>query len=447
MSVAIGRKDAAECRTVFNSALRIQSALGALALLATFLISATAPWMAGNDADAKLFAQVVLVLGAGVALSFPARVYGGVLEAELRFDVRAALSLVSLIARTCLFVWVVLTGRGLVALAWSGTLANLPELILQIVFARREAPWARLLSHSTDTGETRSLISYSVYSSLSYVADILRFQVDPFVITAFLGLAAVTHYRVASVFAQYYLQTIIISVGMLWPVLSRLYGSGEKQRLNEVFLSGTKLACCISVFICMGLISWGKFFIWRWMGISYEDGYLPLLALSLAVLFDVSQKPSIDLLFATFKNRLYVWINWAEGILNLILSCIFVRWLGLFGVALGTLVAAFIVRVLWQPRLICKANQISYSGYMKFLSKNVLISGLTSALAIVLSSWGLRPNYFFLFISALFATAVYVALSWKFIFSDRERQLLLSAVQRGKKLTPNDLEPVEVSLP
>jgi ABC-type sugar transport system permease subunit len=84
---------------------------------------------------------------------------------------------------------------------------------------------------------------------------------------------------------------------------------------------------------------------------------------------------------------------------------------------------------------------------MKFLSKNVLISGLTSALAIVLSSWGLRPNYFFLFISALFATAVYVALSWKFIFSDRERQLLLSAVQRGKKLTPNDLEPVEVSLP
>lgn len=447
MSVAIGRKDARECRTVFNSALRIQSALGVVALLATVVIAAAAPWIGKNAADARLFSEVVLVLGIGVAISFPARVYGGVLEAELRFDIRAALALMSLVLRTGLFVWVVLSGRDLVALAWCATLANVPELVLQIGLARRQAHWAQILSAPVDTREARSLISYSLYSSLSYFADILRFQIDPFVITAFIGLAAVTHYRVATVFAQYYLQIIIISIGMLWPVLSRLHGRGEKHRLDEVFLSGTKLSCCVSVFVSMGLIAWGKSFIARWMGNSYQDGYLPLVALSVAVLWDVSQKPSIDLLFATFKNKLYVWINWAEGILNLILSCVLVRSFGLLGVALGTLIAAFIVRVLWQPRIVCKANQMSYSGYMKFFTKNILISALASGLAIALSSWGLRPNYFLLLISALFATAVYAALSWKFILSQRERQLLLGAVQRRKKLTENDLAPIEASIP
>jgi O-antigen/teichoic acid export membrane protein len=55
MSVAIGRKDARECRTVFNSALRIQSALGVVALLATVVIAAAAPWIGKNAADARLF--------------------------------------------------------------------------------------------------------------------------------------------------------------------------------------------------------------------------------------------------------------------------------------------------------------------------------------------------------------------------------------------------------
>jgi O-antigen/teichoic acid export membrane protein len=40
--VAIGRGDPAECRTVFNTALRIQSLLGCVALLVTVLIAAAA---------------------------------------------------------------------------------------------------------------------------------------------------------------------------------------------------------------------------------------------------------------------------------------------------------------------------------------------------------------------------------------------------------------------
>lgn len=437
MSVALGRKDEQGCRSVFNTALRIQSVLGACALVATFVIAATAPWICENADDAKLFSIVILVLGCGVALSFPARVYGGVLESELRFDIRAALGLVSLVLRTGFFVWVILSGRGLLALAWSATLANVPELLLQIIVARRKANWARILPGSIDRHETRSLISYSFFSSLAYVADILRFQVDPFVITAFIGLAAVTHYRVASVFAQYYLQIIIISVGMLWPILSRLHGRGEKKRMDEVFFSGTKFACCVSVFISMGLIGWGKFFIRRWMGNSYEDGYLPLVALSLAVLLDVSQKPSIDLLFATFKNRVYVWINWGEGLLNLLMSCLFVQWFGLFGVALGTLTAAFIIRMLLQPWWVCRVNGVDYPAYMKFLMKNLLASACLSAIAIAISAWGLRPNYLFLVASAAFASIAYAGMSWKFIFDERERDLIYSAIS-GKKKVADD---------
>src|SRR3989442_5597740 len=142
MSVAIGRKDQDECRTVFNTALRIQTVLGGIALLVTVAIAAAAPWICRSPEDAQLFSRIIIILGVAVALGFPARVYGGVLEAELRFDIRAGLGLLSLALRTGLFVWVILAGSGLLALAWAAGIANTTSTALLILFSRRGDTWA-----------------------------------------------------------------------------------------------------------------------------------------------------------------------------------------------------------------------------------------------------------------------------------------------------------------
>ena len=96
---------------------------------------------------------------------------------------------------------------------------SLPVAALQVWFGRREARSARIES-TFKTDKIRRLFSYSIYSFASYLADILRFQVDPLVISGLIGLAAVTHYRVASIFSQqYFLQVLVLSVGVLGPSL------------------------------------------------------------------------------------------------------------------------------------------------------------------------------------------------------------------------------------
>ena len=231
---------------------------------------------------------------------------------------------------------------------------------------------------------------------------------------------------------------------MLWPVLSRLHGQGDQNRIQEVVFSGTKLACCLSVFICLGLIAWGKPFIIRWMGSGYEDGYMPLVALSLAILLDVCQKPSIDLLHATFKNRVYVWINWTEAILNLVFSLVLARPLGIFGVALGTLIAAFLVRIVLQPWCMCRATGLSYFGYMTFLGKNLILCSCVAGAAIASSAWGLKPNYPWLLSSAFCATVIYSAGSWIAILDRRERALILGALTGNR--SQRDIKPASVSI-
>jgi O-antigen/teichoic acid export membrane protein len=351
-----------------------------------------------------------------------------VLDALVRFDIYGWLGLLGLVLRTGLIIGAILRGGGLLALAWMTLLASLPVFALQIWFARREAPWVRIENVPVDSKRTKSLFSYSVYTFVAYVADILRFQIDPLVISGFIGLAAVTHYKIAGVLAQYYLQIIVLSVGMLQPVLSRLHGTGDRVRLERVFFFGTKISIWISMFICLALICWGKPFIARWMGLQYEDAYWPLVVLSVAVLLDVGQKPSIDLLYATFKHRFYAYLNFSEGVINLLFSLALARPFGILGVALGTLIGACVMRAVIQPWWVCKVSGLHYLDYLKFVGGNLLRCSVMTSAAIVLAAWGLRPSYPWLVTSAICAMAIYAAGSWLVVFTGSERKQVLAAI-------------------
>lgn len=444
--IALGRNDHVECRSVFNTALRINMWLGGIALVATGVIAASTPLFCHSSSDARVFAQVIVILGINTAIGFPSRVFGGVLEAQLRFDIQSWLSILGVVLRSGLAVCVILAGGGLLGLAWVTLLPSLPIAALQVWFAMREAHWARLGAEK-QTDRVRKLFSYSIYTFLSYLADILRFQVDPVVISGLIGLAAVTHYRVAGVFTQqYFLQVVVLAVGILNPVLSRLHGAGNRSRLEEVFFFGTKLSCCLSVFVCFGLIGWGKPFIARWMGMKYEDAYVPLIILALSVLLDVGQRTSIDLLYATFRHRFYTYMNWVEGAINLGFSLALARPLGVVGVAMGTLIGALIVRALVQPWWVCKVSGLHYGKYMLFLGKTMSCCVGLMGLAIAAAMWGIRPNYALLIASTVCAAAVYAAGSWLIILSPRERELILAAVldRRRRKVPSTAAEAVLV---
>jgi len=442
MSIAIGQKDEKECRAVFNAALRIQTLLGGIAALVTVALAAAAPWLSRSPADAALFWRVIAILGMSMAIQFPFRAYSGLLEAELRFDILSALGIIAIVLRTGLIVWAVFHGGGLLAIAWITLLSNLPGIALQIGFAKRQASWATIERSSIAPERAKNFFSYSIYTFLTSIADILRFQVDSLVVAGLIGLVAVTHYRVASVFARYYIDVVVSVVGLLQPILSRLHGAQDRQNMEKVFFFATRASLCVSIFIGFSLIGWGRPFIARWMGPNYLDAYWPLVILSFAVLLDVGQNPSISLLYATFNHRFYTYLNCTEGVLNLALSLALAKSLGVLGVALGTLIAAFLVRVVAQPFWVCKAIGLSYGHYMRFLGVSILRCGGLTCAVIAIASWGLRPSYPWLIASAICATALYAVGSWYLVFSQPERDQFLAVLTSRRKVR-DELAPVE----
>ncbi len=428
IAAALGRGDLEACNGVVAASLRFFLAVGIVVLLLSGAVAACAPWFAASAGEAALFSQLILILGVSTAISFPSRVFTGFLIANLRYDLMVGAELVALALRTGLILSVLLLGHGLVAMAWATFTGGLTAMFLQAWLTARKYPWLSLRLSVPERGLTRSLASYSFFSFAGQISDRLRFQADPVVISVFVGLAAVTHYRIAGVLTQQFIVLTVALTGVFAPLFSRLYGARDWQGLRTSFFLATRVSICVATFLAFGLIVWGKPFILHWMGPAYLDAYLPLLILTVAVTFDLWQAPSVDLLYAIAKHRYYAALNSVEGLLNLVLSLWLVRRYGMVGVALGTLGAMALMRLAVQPIWVCRLSGVPYRVYTKTAGSALGGTVLAAGLVWLLCAWAISPDYWRLAGSAAAALSLYTFLVLFLVFGSADRLRIWSAL-------------------
>lgn len=429
VAVALGRGDREACNGVVAASLRFFLAVGLLVLLLSGVAAAGASWMAGSAGDAAFFSQIILILGVSTAASFPSRVFTGFLIANLRYDLMVGAELVALALRTSLILSVLLLGHGLVAMAWATFAGGMSAMLLQAWLTLRKYPWLRLRLNPPGAGVARSLASYSIFSFAGQVSDRLRFQADPVVISMFVGLAAVTHYRIAGTLAQQFIVLTVAVTGVFAPLFGRLYGACDFAGMRTTFFFATKVSICVASFLGFGLIGWGKPFISRWMGPAYLDAYAPLVILTLAITFDLWQAPSVDLLYAIAKHRAYAVLNSVEGVLNLGLSLWLVRRYGMVGVALGTLGAMTVMRLAVQPIWVCRLSDLPYRTYVKTVASALGGALAAASLAWLTCAWAISPGYWRLAGSAGAALCVYGLGVLFLVFSSGERRRVWLALR------------------
>jgi|SRR5579872_1371288 len=425
---SLGAADHDECNRVFNTSLQLYLVLGAVALLLSMGMAALAPRFTTHPGDAFLFRRLILILGMSIGLMFPSRVYKGVLEAHLRFDIASGLDLLSLSLRTALIFPVLDAGYGVLGLAWTTLLAGIPSFLLQIYFAHKQLPFLRINRRFWKRTTARSLFSYSSYSLIANLANVLRFKLDAVVVAGYISLAAVTHYRIGSVLTQYFFDLMSAMMGVFPAVFSRQDGARAYEEMNRTFFFASKLAICISSFIGFGMLMWGRAFIIRWMGPKYADSYAVLLILVIGVTISLWQGPSISLLFGISKHKVFAICNALEGVANLGLSLWLVRSYGMYGVALGTLFPMVVNKLFVQPVYVCWVAKIDFWEYVRRSGRTLAVVAGALVIPFLLSVKFIQPNYKVLFGIGLLSALTYGICLWLFEFSPMETQILRRAI-------------------
>ncbi len=335
------------------------------------------------------FKSVVLLLGLAAGLTFPSSVFGTIVMAHERYVAANFVSVISALMRAGMTVLLLVRGKGLVGVASATLVGAMFGLGANYLIFRYLTPWIRISFARAKWGVLWTLLSYGGLATVIKVADIMRMNLDSFVIGKLVGIAEVGIYGIAALIIRYILRFIATGMGVLTPRFAALDGANEHSQLQDLFVRSLSVSALLSFGCAMLAVVFGGRFIVLWVGEGFEDAIPVLLILASAYGFALAQNPAIGLMYALNKHSYYAAVTILEAIANLVISILLAPRYGIIGVALGTAIPMLIVKLLVQPIYVCRIINMKVKDYAIQI---VLPAVVALVIAIIAYKEGMMTN-------------------------------------------------------
>ena len=402
-----------------SAALWVRLQISALALFISAILAFVFPHIfiipSNYVADAR---KAILIVGLTTAATMALGVLGAVISALNRYDLQNYVNLLQTAIRVIGIVVVLRGGHGIVAIALCELTSVLVGKIVQVVIARKLYPELRINLGKPKKETLRKIWSYSAYTFLTTIAVQLVYQTDNVVVGAFVSAVAVTYYSIANSLCRYASQIITSMSGTFTPAASTYEAAGDTSSLLKLYRNGTRAMLVVSLPMMGTLAIRGSTFIGLWMGPKYaHSSGLVLTILSIPLFFSFANQTAVAIAFGTEQHKQMAWWAVGEGLSNLVLSVVLVRWYGIYGVAIGTLVPSLIVQLGFWPRYISKLVGLSPLEVLWNIWRPILLAAIPFAVV----TWALDdltvvhslPTFFVQVLGASFVFFVTIALTFK----------------------------------
>lgn len=366
----------------------------------------------------------VFLVALSVAVTFPGALFSGALASLSRYDLLNLRTIATMALQAVLFWCAIVAGHGLVALA-------LIMLITKTVGYAFEFWQSWRLYHGFAFGLYRrnfrdtllTLLSFSVFAFLLSIASRLILWSDNLVVAFVLGPAAVTFYAIAGNLVDNG-RSIMSSITSVFVPLATSYDAqGNKQKLQQLLIEGSRATLLVIYPIAVGFFVLGSSFISLWMGPKYaKESTAVLIVLAVPLLFNPMQSTCNQILYAINKHRYYSLMIVLEAILNLALSIVLARKIGILGVAWGTLIPELLIGACVVPAYTARKLQASLARYYWRSWGSVLAAALPYLFAILVFRWAGVPSSWTGFTASVAGSLIVYGVSiWQFSLSRTER--------------------------
>ncbi|HEX7962840.1 MAG TPA: oligosaccharide flippase family protein [Terriglobales bacterium] len=317
-------------------------------------------------ADLQRTAQIAIVLcGSSLAVALLSGVFAAVLAALHRFDLISVVTMCHAIARATGTVFLLRSGHGIAALAvWELSVTLLSGTAL-VILSRKSYPQLRISLGWPKREVLRSLWTYSSYAFIINITVQIIYYTDNLVVGAFVSAAAVAVYAIGGGIVEI-LRNINSSLTATFaPVASNFEAHRQYDRLRQLLRQGTRCSLLITLPIATALYFRGSTFIGLWMGAQYAvpSGRI-IKILLLAQMFAIANATAGNIVYGLDKHKRVVPWACAEAACNLLFSILLVHRIGVEGVAWGTVIASWIVHLVFWPYYISRILSISVIGHI-----------------------------------------------------------------------------------
>ena len=315
------------------------TAIGALCLIVTAVLAWRVDHLFNIDPEQTETARnVLLITGSYLSVRFAFAIFGSVVYGFQRYYLNNAVSIGISLAVAAVNVGVLGAGHGLVTLVASTTAVRLLSLGLFTWNAYRVYPGLSVRPSLFRRSRLQEVTGFSVYMLVLDWSAKLNYSSDAMVIGAMLDTTAVAMWTIGQRLAQFTQHLTNQLNDALFPSVVDSDAAQRQDRLQAILVQGTKLSLALAAPLCLGLIYLADPLIASWVGPQFSASVLPAQILLTVVLVRVSTASANLILRGAGQHKLLAVTNATAAMVNIGLSIVLVRPLGLPGVALGTII-------------------------------------------------------------------------------------------------------------
>jgi O-antigen/teichoic acid export membrane protein len=438
----IARENYSRAKELIATALWLYSVIG---LIAVVVGAGFAPFflaifkIPSNEVNETFLALIFSAIGLGI--SFPASVTTAVLRGLQRFDLLNWISIVGTLINTLAIVLVLALGWGIL-----GIIAiNIPLTVIMQIPAvwmiHRAAPKLQFGFQGANRSDVRKVFGFSSVLFLINLSSLLQQKTDEIVVGTFLPTSSITPYSIAHRLSD--LPQILTDqfLKVIMPLASQLSVDQYRSKLQNLLIISTRLTLALFLPVGIAIMIMAKPFIRAWVGEDYAGYSYLVTLLTLAGLVNTILWPAGSILQGIERHRILGYAALGSGVMNLLISLMLVRSLGLTGVALGTLIPAILETMIVLPYTWFALN-VDWRTALKNIFLITLIPAIPQTVSLFLLRELFHPASLF-GVAMVIGVGVFIYLGIYFLLGSNleERKFSLSLLGSSWRLLQRYLHP------
>jgi O-antigen/teichoic acid export membrane protein len=429
---ATGDREAAN--RLVSTALGLFGVAAVIAVVAGTVISLNLQRFAQTPSDYVHEASVaVFIAGITVGISLVSGVYGAAIAGLQRFDLLNTIDLTGEALRAAAIFYFVGNGGGLITLATLQLCVVTLRGTAYVIATHRLQPWMQVARRFYDRLTRQEILSFSAYTFILHASAMVLFSSDALVIAAIMPVTQVAFFVIGGNLSQVAMQVQSGVSRVIYPLVSSRQASHGLGAASLLIRKSVRLSTIIVLPIVLTFLTRGPTFIGLWMGPKYMStagAVLQILALGQCVFMSYQVLGISIMALALHKGLVPAYI--AEAVINLSLSFILGKTMGVTGVAWGTTIPRLIISLGFAPwfcsrKLGVPAKEYAMHAWIRPLAAMVPFA----VVSYLIDRMWTAPNLFYFFGQVAISMPIAIAGMWIVGLEQDEREQLRGWLQVG----------------
>lgn len=344
-----------------------------------------------------------------------------------------------------LFVWLFFTfiKPSVIYVGLAVFTATLLTFFITVKIQKKIMPRAELSKEYVEKQVVRSLITAGGWHSLSQISTVVFSGVDILLANIYLGTDAQALCSLALVIPNLLKSAVIYLTNWLLPFLSVLASDDKKTKLSADYDAFVKYMSVAAAVVISIVIGFGDIFLKLWLGNFYSHKLYLLLVISGISLFIYAAFTILNTILLVHNHpKMPAFITVLAGILNIPLSFFLVKFTGVYGILLSTLILNLLVYAIFIPRYLAFRLKLSFKSIYKSITASLIVLATGTFLCMLIKNFIILNTFLRLLPAALAVMILLLTVVFIWILSVEDFKFIIEII-KAKINYGNDADEIQ----